>query len=201
MQIPHPHPHIRQILRQVLRHPLRQRRHQHPIAPRHHLANLFQQVIHLTRNRTHLNHRVHKPRRANHLLDNHTPRLLELPLARRRRHINRLIQHRQPLFKLHRTIVERRRQPKPKINQRLLTRPVTLVHRPKLRHRNVALVYHHQKITRKIIQQRRRRLTRRPPRKMPRVVLNPVAIPHLLHHLEVKHRPLLYPLRLNELTL
>ena len=64
----------------------------------------------------------------------------------------------------------------------------------------MALVDDQQRIVRQVVEQRRRRLAGRPAGEMPRVVLDAVAVADLLHHLEVEHRPLMQPLRLEHLA-
>ena len=53
---------------------------------------------------------------------------------------------------------------------------------------------------RQIIEQRRRRLARFFAGQMARIILDPAAKTHLLDHLEVVHRPLMQPLRLDNLA-
>ena len=56
-----------------------------------------------------------------------------------------------------------------------------------------------ERVGREVVEQRRRRLARRPARQVPRVVLDPVTVPDLLDHLEIEHRPLMKPVRLEDL--
>src|SRR5579863_4404785 len=105
------------------------------------------------------------------------------------------------LLKVQRTVIERRRQPEAVVNQDLLARSIPVVHAVKLRHGLVALVDEEQRVLRKIVEQRGRRLARQPARKMARVVLNAVAIAHLLHHFDIKTRALIEALRFYQLAL
>jgi len=104
-----------------------------------------------------------------------------------------------PLFELERAIVERARQAEPVLHQRLLARAVAAVHRADLRDGLVRLVQDHQEVFGEIIDERRRWVAGSSTREMARVVLDAVAEPHLLHHLDVVHRSLLDPLLLDEL--
>jgi len=58
----------------------------------------------------------------------------------------------------------------------------------------------HQRIGRQVVDQRRRRFARLAPGKMPRVVLDPFAESELVEHFEVETRPLLEPLRFDQLA-
>ncbi len=65
----------------------------------------------------------------------------------------------------------------------------------------VAFVDEHQRIVRQIIEQRGRRFARQPSGKMPRIILDAVAVADLLHHFEIEHGALVQPLRLDQLAL
>ena len=104
-------------------------------------------------------------------------------------------------LKRQRTIIQRARQPEPVLHQVLFARPVAVIHALQLRHRLMALVDEHQGVRRQIIEQRRRRLARQPPRKMPRVILDAVAVADLLDHLQIEHGALPDALRLDALAL
>ena len=73
-----------------------------------------------------------------------------------------------------------------------------MIHPADLRHGLVALVDDQQGIRGQIVEQRRRRLAGQPAGEMPRVVLDAVAVADLLDHLEIEHRPLVQPLRLEQ---
>ena len=62
------------------------------------------------------------------------------------------------------------------------------------------LVDEEQKVFGEVVEQRRRRLARRAARQVARVVLDPVAVAHLLEHLEVEEGALLEPLGLDQLV-
>ena len=200
MQVAHLDPVLRQVLRQVLRHPFRQRRHQDAPAPANHRPALVQQVVHLPLHRPHLAHRVDQPGRPDHLLGERAPGPLHLPRPRRRRHEDRLRPERLPLLESQRPVVQARRQPEAELAQHVLTRPVPPRHAADLRDRHVALVHDQHGVLGQVLEQRRRRLSRLPPRQVPRVVLDRLARPRRLHHLDVERRPLLQPLDLQQLA-
>ena len=104
-------------------------------------------------------------------------------------------------LKRQRTIVQRRRQAKSILDQRFFARAVARIHAAQLRNRLVRFVDEHQKVARKIIQQRRRRLARQPSRKMPRIIFDAVAVAHRLDHFQIEHRPLMNALRLDQAAL
>ena len=59
-------------------------------------------------------------------------------------------------------------------------------------------VHHEQEILREKIEEREGLRARRPAGEMPRVILDPVAEAHLLHHLEIVFRAHLQALRLEQ---
>ena len=65
----------------------------------------------------------------------------------------------------------------------------------------MALIHKEQKIAGKIIQQRGRSLARQAARKVPRIILDPVAVAHGLDHLQIKARALVNALRLHHAPL
>ena len=103
-----------------------------------------------------------------------------------------------PLLEVQRPVVERRRQAEAVRDQHFLARAVAVVHAADLRHGLVALVDDDQRVVRQVVEQRRRRLARRAAGQVPRVVLDAVAVADLLDHLEIEHRPLVQPLRLEQ---
>ena len=150
----------------------------------------MQQVVNLTFHRTHLDLRINQPRRPDDLLYHHTRRLGELIRAWSCRHIHQLIRAVLPLLKGQRTVIQSRGHAEAVLDQRLLARAVAGVHAAQLRHRLVRLVDEHQEVARKIIQQRGRRLTGEPTRKVARVILDAMAVAHGLDHLQIKHSAL-----------
>ena len=164
------------------------------------VADLLQQVVHLPLHRPHLDRRIHQPGRPDHLLDHHALRLRQLVGARRGRDEDHLRRARLPLLEIERAVVERRRQAEPVRHQHFLARAVAEVHAADLRHRLVALVHDQEGVVGQVVEQRRRRFAGRAPGQVPRVVLDAVAVADLAHHLEVEHRALVQPLRLEQLA-
>ncbi len=76
-----------------------------------------------------------------------------------------------------------------------------MIHAVQLRNGLVAFVDQDQRIVRQIIEQGGRRFARQASRKMPRVILDPVAIADLLHHFQIEHGALPQALRLDQLAL
>src|SRR5580704_2811109 len=70
-----------------------------------------------------------------------------------------------------------------------------------LRNRLVRFVHEEQVVARHVVQQRRRRLARQAAGEVPRVVLDAVAVTHLLDHLEIETRTLMHSLRLDDAAL
>ena len=116
--------------------------------------------------------------------------------ARRRRDEHELRHLREELVEAKRAVVERRRQAEAEVDERLLARPVALVHAADLRDRLVRLVDEDDEVGREVVEQRVRRRARRAAVEDARVVLDPVAEPELLHHLEVVLGALADPVRL-----
>ena len=102
------------------------------------------------------------------------------------------------LIKGQRSVIIGRRQTEAMLHQHLLTRAVTGIHSANLRQRYMRLIHYQQKILRKIIYQRKRRLTGLTASQMARIVFDAGAIAHLLHHLEVIIRTLLKTLCLQQ---
>src|SRR5689334_10488564 len=86
-------------------------------------------------------------------------------------------------------------------DKNLLPRPVAVIHAVQLRDSLVALVYEHHGIMRKVVEQSRRRFAGKTSGKVPRVILDAMAVPDLFHHFEIEHGPLVKPLRLDQLSL
>ena len=104
------------------------------------------------------------------------------------------------LFKLERTVIERRRQAETVLHQRLFARPVPAVHTADLRDRDVGLIDDQQTIGRQVVKQRRRRFARPAARQIARVVFNPRAVAQLVHHFEVELRTLAQTLLFQQLV-
>ena len=88
------------------------------------------------------------------------PRLSQLPVARRRRDVDRLRARALELLEVERPVVERRRQAEAELDERLLARAVAAVHAADLRDGHVALVDDEQEVLGEVVEQRGRRLAR-----------------------------------------
>ena len=200
MQVPHADPELLVVLRQVLRHPLGQRRHQHPLAVGDAAADLREQIVHLAFHGPDLDRRVDKTRRPDDLLHDDALRLRQLVGARGGGDEDDLSDPLFPFLKIQRPVVERRRQPESVRDQHFFPRPVAGIHAADLRNGLVTFVDDNQRVARQVVEQCRRRLARRASREMARVVLDAVAVPDLLDHLQVEHRSLMQTLGLEQLA-
>ena len=191
---------LRQVVGEILGHALRERRHEHALVHRDALGDLRHEVVDLVRRRPHVDLGVHEPGRPHHLLDD---LLLMRRLVRRRcrRHEHGLRHQRLELVEAKRTVVERARQPEAVVDEVLLAGPVAAVHAADLRHGHVTLVDDHQRALRHVVDERRRRFACEAPRQMARVVLDALAEPQLVEHLEIEARALFDALCLDELVL
>ena len=104
---------------------------------------------------------------------------------RRRRHEHDLVGPLEELVEPQRAVVERRRQPEPELDERLLARPVALVHPADLRDGLMRLVDDDQEVVGEVVEQRVRRRPRLAAVEVARVVLDAVAEAHLAQHLHV----------------
>src|SRR6202790_2584023 len=105
------------------------------------------------------------------------------------------------LLKCERTVVERRGHAESIFHQRLLARAVAVIHAVKLRNGLVRLVDEHQKIARKIVEQRGWRLAGKAPGEVARVVFNAMTVALRLDHFEVVHHALMDALRFDQASL
>ena len=160
MQVAHTHLHVLQVIREIFRHLLRQRRHEHALVLLCTNADLRQKIVHLPRQRPHLDDGIEQPRRADDLLDD-LLRLFQLIFRRRRRNVDDLIDALLELLEGKRTIVKSGRQTKAVFHKRNLARTVAVEHRLELRHRHMALVHDDEEIVGEVIEQRIRRRPRR----------------------------------------
>ena len=199
MEIAHPDPQLLVVGRQVFRHPLGQGGDEHPLLLRRTVADLRQQVVHLSANRTHLYGWIHQSGRADHLLDDDASRLGQLVGTRRRRDEHDLSHALFPLCEIEWAIVERGRQTESIRDQHFLARAVAVIHPANLWNRLVTFVDDDDGIFRQVVEQRGRRRSWRTTGEMPRIVLDAVAVPDLPDHLEVEHRSLMKPLCLEQL--
>ena len=201
MQVADLHPLLVQVLGQVLGHALGERRHQHALA--------------LARGRRGTRPAGRRPgaRPGGRCTSGSTspvgritcstntpPVRSSSQAAGRGRDEDRLRPHRVPLLELERPVVGARGQAEAELGQRRLALEVALEHAADLRHRDVALVDEQQRVLRDVLEQRRRRLARRPAGQVARIVLDARAGARGQDHLEVGRGALLDPLGLQQLA-
>ena len=200
MDVAAAHAHVRKIFLKLLSHPLSERRHEHPLVGLGANPYLLKQVIHLILRRTHLNRRVKQPRRPHNLLHHKAFRLLQLILRRGCAHKDLLSGKCFELVELQRAVVCGGRKAETVVNQHLLPRMVTSVHRAYLRNSHMALVDESDEIFRKIVHQTERAHPLLSAVEVARIVLDAWTISHLLNHLKVIFHPLFQPLGLHPLA-
>ena len=200
VEIAHPHPVLGEILGQVLGHPLGQHGDEDPLSHGGAAVDLSEHIVDLGDGGTHLHPGVHEPRGPHELL-HHPSGSLRLVGARGRRHEHCLGRDGLELVEPERPVVERRGKSEAVAHQGLLARTVPPVHRAELGHGDVALVDDEERLRRQVVEQGGRRLPGRPPRKVARIVLDPLAMPDLLEHFQIEAGTLLEALRLHQLLL
>ena len=109
--------------------------------------------------------------------------------------------HLHELLEIQRPVIERARQAEAIFDQHGLARLIAFVHAADLRDGGVRFIDHEQEILREKIEQRERLRAGRAAGKMARVILDPVAEPHLLQHLEIVFGAHLQPLRFEQFAL
>ncbi len=201
MQVAHPQRQFIEVFGEILGHTLGQTGSEHAESLPYHFSHRTNEIIHLVNRRTHLHRRINQSCRANNLLHHHAATVCQFIRPRRGRDMDQLRGYLLKLFKTEWPVVQRRRQAKTIIHQRLLTRPIPFEHATDLRHRNMRFIKQYQCIVGDIVEQRRRRLPRQATRQMARIVLHPAAVPHLLNHLQIELGTLLQTLRLNQTIL
>ena len=102
------------------------------------------------------------------------------------------------LVETQRPVVQRRGQPEAVLHQVLLARAVALVHAPQLGDGDMGFVDHQQGVLGQVIEQGRRRLAGLASGEIAGVVLDPGAVPQLLHHLDIELGALFQPLGLHQ---
>ena len=190
-------PLVQEVVGEVFCHALGKRGHKDALVAPHALAYLRDKVVNLSVNGTHLNLWVEKPGGTDDLL-NLLLRHRLLVVSRRCGDVDELGDARLKLVKAQRPVVERRGQAEAMLDERDLTRAVSLVHATNLRHRNVTLVDDAEHVFGEVIDKRVGRLAGRAPVKVARVVLDAVAVAHVLKHLEVIGGTLREPLGLEQ---
>ena len=160
VQVARLHARFEQVVGEVLGHLLRQGRHEHALADLLAPPDLVQEIVDLVLRRPQLDLGVDEEGRPDQLLRD-ARRLPQLPRARRRRDEDQLRHLLEELVEPERPVVERRREPEPVVDQRLLARAVALVHAADLRHRLMRLVDEDHEVVREVVEQRERVRARR----------------------------------------
>ena len=93
------------------------------------------------------------------------------------------------LFKLQRPVIQCGRKPETIFHQRDLSRPVAAIHCVYLRNTHVALIYHHQVVFGKEIQQTIWARTRLSPVEIPGIILYSAAMAGFANHFQVVVHP------------
>ena len=189
MKISHTNSQFFHIICQILCHPLSKRCNEDLVVLSYFLIDFSNQIINLSLYRTHFHLRIKKTGRTDYLL--RPQKLMFLLIGpRRRRYKHHLADLALKLFKIERPIVLCRRKTEPIVHQSGFSGLVSMVHPTDLWNRLVGLVNNHQKIIRKIIQKRVRRLALCKPCQMTGIILNPGTKARLPKHLNIKIRPL-----------
>ena len=144
-------------------------------------------VFHLAFARPHFDDRIEKTGGSDELFDD-LRALFYLFFAGRCAHVDDLVELCGKFGKLERAIVERARQAETEIDEVLFSAPISFVHRAELRDGDVRFVEHAQKIVGKIVEERRRRLSRLPPRDRCGIVFDAGTVAHLFHHFDIVRR-------------
>jgi hypothetical protein len=200
VQVAHLHAVVRQVVGQLLGHALGQRGDEHTLVDLHADADLLQHVVHLRGGGPHFDLGVDQAGGPHHLL-HHLRRCVPSPsrpgVAETKTAWRILLLE---LLELQRPVVQRAGQAKAVFHQRGLARAVAVVHAAELADQHVALVQEHQRVAGQVVHQRGRRLARLRAAEVARVVLDALAVAHLLQHLQVEARALLHALRLHQLA-
>ncbi len=148
---------------------------------------------------THLYRWVHQAGGPHHLFNNRRV-LLRFVFARRGANKNHLRSQSLPLLKPQRSIIQGRGEPETIAHQRFLAGSIPFKHGPYLGHGDMRLINHQQRVLWQVIKECGRWLARSATRKVPRIVLDALAVAKLLNHLKVKARSLFQALGLHQLV-
>src|SRR5581483_5975503 len=184
VEVPHPDPHLHQVVGEVLGHLLREGGDEHALAGLRALSDLFHQVVDLAASGANLDLGVDQSGGPNDLLRNAfgDTKLVRTRGGRHEQHLSDLL---GKLVEPQRAVVERAREPESVLDQRLLARPVALVHPVDLWDRDVRLVDHAEPVVGEVVEEGVGRLAGLPAVDMARVVLDARAEPDLAEHLEI----------------
>ena len=198
VQIAHPHAVFGQVVGEVLGHPLGEGGDQHPLLLVGPHADLAQQVIHLAIRGTHLHDRIKHPGGANHLFGHLALALGHLPVAGGGAHEDGLLRLLPEFITLERPVVGGAGQAEAVLDQHLLAALVAVVHGLQLGAGDMALIHHQQPVVGEVIDQAFRRRAGGATGQVAGVILNAVAVAHLLQHLQVVGGALFQPLGLQQ---
>ena len=200
MEIPCTNAQLEEVIAQVLCHFLRERRDEHAVVVRSRIPDLLHEIVDLALRRPNDDLGVDQPGGSDDLLDD-LGGFTELPGARRRRQEDRLVDPLVPLVEPQRAVVEGGGESESVLDEDVLARLVPGELAIYLGNRHVALVDDHEEIVREVVEEREGSLTLRSTIQVPRVVLDPRAVPDLPHHLDVVARPHAKALGLEQLAL
>ena len=191
------HAHAVEVFRKLLGHAFGDGRHEHLVVVLHALVDLPDQVVDLVQRHAHLQRRVHQPRGADQLFDDHALALHQLVVRGRGAHVDRRALQLFELREGQRAVVLGRREAEAVLHEVLLAGAVAAEHGVDLRQGDVALVHDHQVVLREIVDQAEGARPGGASVEVARVVLDARAVAQLLDHFEVVLHALLDALRLH----
>ncbi len=200
MKVPYPDPSLPEVVGQLFRHLFGEGGHQDAFVFFHPGTNLLEQVVDLSLGRLHHNLRVDEAGRTDDLL-HHRVGDPHLVLAGRRRQVHLLAHTPEELLPLERAVVHRTGQAEAVLDEGALARSIPLVHRTDLRDGHVGLIDHHKEVLGEVVEEAVGRFAGRTAVDVTRVVLDAVAEPDLLHHLDVERGAHTQPLRFKKFAL
>ena len=200
MHVPHANALFVHVFGQVFGHALGQRRAQRAHARIGHAPHFVQQIVNLRRYRANFDHRVQKTGWPDHLFGKDAAGHVQFPRRGRGRHKDRLRAHCIPFLELQWPVIHARRQAEPVFGQGEFAPIVAFVHRPDLRHADMAFIGKHDGIVWNKLEQGRGRLARRAPGQIARVIFDAVAHACGLKHFQVEICALFQALRFQQLT-
>ena len=188
--------HAVEVFRKLLGHAFGDGRHEHLVVVLHALVDLPDQVVDLVQRHAHLQRRVHQPRGADQLFDDHAFALHQLVVRGRGAHVDRRALQLFELREGQRAVVLGRREAEAVLHEVLLAGAVAAEHGVDLRQGDVALVHDHQVVLREIVDQAEGARALGAAVEITRVVFDAGAVPQLLDHLDVVFHALFDTLRL-----
>jgi len=192
---------VQEKIRQVLGKTFGQRRYEDTFFLLYRFSDIEKKYVDLVRSPLYNDLRIHKTCGSYDLFHDNPSRLFKFLFGRSSRDIKGLFFPGFKLFKCKRPVIERRRQPKTKFNERGLPGTITAVHADELRYCYVAFINHNNSVLRQIVHKRRRRFTGFSSGKVTGIVLNARAITHFSEHFKIIVSPHLYALGFEQLVL